>query len=260
MDNPVRLHWLDPRDPDQPFPSPHRAMRDPNGLLAIGGDLSVQRLVRAYSAGIFPWYNPNEPILWWCPDPRAVLAPDGFHVSHSLAKAIPRADYAVTLDSDFASVLDGCSGSRRGSSHGTWLGPDMKQAYRELHAHGYAHSVEVWREGQLIGGLYGIAIGAAFFGESMFSHASDASKLALYWLCRQLQAWRFGLIDCQIASAHLKTLGAVDISRERFLSQLPALTRAGGRTGRWHFELAEAPSARRHRPSLLGEPSPGKSL
>jgi leucyl/phenylalanyl-tRNA--protein transferase len=225
-------------------------MRDPNGLLAIGGDLSVQRLIRAYSAGVFPWYNPNEPILWWCPDPRAVLAPADFHISHSLDKAIRRDNYAVTLDADFSAVLDGCSGSRRGGSHGTWLGPDMKRAYLELHECGHAHSVEVWREGALIGGLYGVAVGGAFFGESMFSRATDASKLALYWLCRQLQAWDFGMVDCQIASSHLKTLGAVDVSRERFLLALAPLVARAGRTGRWHFELDDAPYDHRHAPGV----------
>lgn len=249
MDNPIRLHWLDPRDPGQPFPPPHKAMREPNGLLAIGGDLSVQRLLRAYASGIFPWYNPNEPILWWCPDPRAVLAPGDFHVSHSLAKAIRRHDYAVTLDLDFTSVLDGCAGSRRGGGHGTWLGPEMKAAYLELHGCGHAHSVEVWRDGDLIGGLYGIAVGRVFFGESMFSRATDASKLALYWLCRQLASWEFGMVDCQIASNHLKTLGAVDISRERFLTRLRRLVQEAGRTGLWRFDLAEVPNARPHRPA-----------
>lgn len=245
MDNPVRLHWLDPRDPNQPFPAPNRAMRDPNGLLAIGGDLSVPRLMRAYSGGIFPWYNPNEPILWWCPDPRAVLAPDDFHVSHSLEKRIRKPDYAVSLDRAFADVLDGCTGSRRGS-HGTWLGPDMKRAYLELFAAGHAHSAEVWRDGRLVGGLYGVALGRVFFGESMFSTATDGSKLALYWLCRQLKAWSFELIDCQIASQHLRTLGAAEIPRERFLSRLRTALQHPSRTGTWKYEI-EVPDDPQHR-------------
>ncbi len=252
MDNPVRLHWLDPRDPNQAFPPPQKAMRDPNGLLAIGGDLSVPRLIRAYSSGIFPWYNPNEPILWWCPDPRAVLEPGEFHVSRSLAKKLRKADYAVTLDHAFADVLEACTAAR-GGSHGTWLGPDMKRAYRELREHGIAHSAEVWRNGRLIGGLYGVALGRAFFGESMFSIETDGSKIALYWLCRQLQAWGFELIDCQIASEHLQTLGAVEIPRERFLTRLRQAMLQAGRSGDWRYEIA-APDERRHRSELAGAP------
>ena len=248
MDNPVRLHWLDPRDPNQPFPPPHRAMRDPNGLLAIGGDLSLTRMIRAYSAGIFPWYNPNEPILWWCPDPRAVLDPAEFHVSHSLAKRLKRADYAVTLDSAYEAVLQACSGPRRGG-HGTWLGPDMKHAYLDLHEHGFAHSVEVWSGGELVGGLYGVALGRAFFGESMFSTQADASKIALYYLSLQLHAWSFALIDCQVTSAHLKSLGAVEIPRERFLLRLRQALQDVGRVGGWRFDIA-VPDERRHRPLL----------
>lgn len=246
MDNPIRLHWLDPRDPTQAFPPVHMAMREPNGLLAIGGDLSVTRLIRAYSAGIFPWYNPDEPILWWSPDPRAVLMPGGMHVTRSLAKTLRRADYAVTLDRTFTDVLAGCAGPRL-TGGGTWLGSDMRNAYLRLHELGYAHSVEVWRDHQLIGGLYGVAIGRAFFGESMFSRASDGSKIGLYWLCEQLRAWNFQLIDCQVASTHLRTLGAQDLSRERFLNLLrPALT-LGGRTGRWVFDIAR-PELRAHLP------------
>ena len=249
MDNPIRLHWLDPRDPQQAFPPVHLAMRDPNGLLAIGGDLSSQRLLRAYAQGIFPWYNPNEPILWWCPDPRAVLVPGEFHVSHSLAKRLRKADFAVTLDSAFEAVLEACS-APRSHTGGTWLGAEMKQAYRELHARGFAHSAEVWQEGKLVGGLYGVALGRAYFGESMFSRADDASKIALYYLSQQLAAWDFCLIDCQIVSNHLKTLGAVDIPRERFLLQLRQALQHSGRTGQWGFEI-EVPGERRHRPQFV---------
>lgn len=247
MDNPIRLHWLDPRDPQQPFPPAHQAMRDPNGLLAIGGDLSVARLIRAYSAGIFPWYNPDEPILWWSPDPRAVLVPEALKVSRSLSKSIRREDYAVTLDLAFARVLLECSGPRT-HSRGTWLGPEMREAYEELHACGYAHSVEVWRAGELIGGLYGVALGRVYFGESMFSRADDASKIGLYWLCRQLQAWNFPLIDCQVGSAHLRSLGAQDVSRERFINLLRVAVDLPPRTGRWRFDLA-VPTSREHAPA-----------
>lgn len=244
MDNPIRLHWLDPRDPQQPFPPAHLAMRDPNGLLAIGGDLSVPRLIRAYSAGVFPWYNPDEPILWWSPDPRAVLMPDSMHVSHSLEKSIRRTDYALSLDTHFSEVLAQCSGPRA-RSRGTWLGTEMREAYAQLHQRGYAHSVEVWRGGELIGGLYGVALGRVFFGESMFSRASDASKLALYWLSQQLQAWKFSLIDCQVGSPHLKSLGAVDVSRERFLNLLRIAVQQPARTGLWRFDIA-VPGSREH--------------
>ncbi len=247
MDNPIRLHWLDPRDPQQPFPPAHLAMRDPNGLLAIGGDLSVARLIRAYSQGIFPWYNPDEPILWWSPDPRAVLIPTEMRVSRSLDKSVRRGNYGVSLDLAFDEVLNECSGPRS-RSRGTWLGSEMRDAYAELHARGYAHSVEVWRDGALIGGLYGVALGRVFFGESMFSRASDASKLALYWLGQQLITWGFDLIDCQVGSAHLKSLGAIDVSRERFLNLLRVAVASPPRTGQWRFDIA-LPVAREHLPA-----------
>lgn len=247
MDNPIRLHWLDPRDPHQPFPPPHLAMRDPNGLLAIGGDLAIPRLLRAYSQGIFPWYNPDEPILWWCPDPRAVLRPDGMLVSRSLRKSIRRDDYTVTLDSAFGKVLDGCAGSRS-KSRGTWLGSDMRLAYLELHRQGHAHSVEIWRDGALIGGLYGVAVGRIFFGESMFSRATDASKIALYFLCKQLKAWNFDLIDCQISSTHLLTLGAHEVTREDFLARLALAVRHTGSVARWAFDIP-MPATTHHLPS-----------
>jgi leucyl/phenylalanyl-tRNA--protein transferase len=236
MDNPIRLHWLDPRDPHQSFPPPHLAMRDPNGLLAIGGDLAIPRLLRAYSQGIFPWYNPDEPILWWCPDPRSVLRPDGLLISRSLRKNIRRADYAATLDSAFSKVLDGCAGLRS-KSRGTWLGSDMRAAYMELHRQGHAHSVEIWRNGELVGGLYGVAVGRMFFGESMFARVTDASKIALYYLCEQLRAWNFDLIDCQISSAHLVTLGAQEVDREDFLVRLAAAVRRPGYVTRWAFDI-----------------------
>lgn len=244
MDNPIRLHWLDPRDPQQPFPPAHLAMRDPNGLLAIGGDLSVPRLIRAYSAGIFPWYNPDEPILWWSPDPRAVLYPEQMRITRSLGKSIRRQDYAVTLDHAFDAVLTQCAGVRR-RSRGTWLGDDMREAYGRLHALGYAHSVEIWRDGLLIGGLYGVALGRVFFGESMFSRQPDSSKIALHWLCQQLQVWRFPLIDCQVGSPHLQSLGAVEVSRERFLNLLRTAVSSPPRTGHWNFDLP-VPAGREH--------------
>lgn len=247
MDNPIRLHWLDPRNPHQPFPPVHLAMRDPNGLLAIGGDLSMPRLIRAYSQGIFPWFNPDEPILWWCPDPRAALAPADLHVSHSLRKRIRKQDYAVTMDHSFADVLEACSATRA-HSRGTWLGADMKRAYIQLHLNGHCHSVEIWRQGQLIGGLYGIALGRVFFGESMFSRADDASKLAFNFLCEQLKAWRFEMIDCQVSSAHLLTLGAQEIPRQQFLERMYRAIAQPGNPGLWQFEIA-VPSSIEHLPA-----------
>lgn len=244
MESPIRLHWLDPRNPHQPFPPVHLAMRDPNGLLAIGGDLSTTRLLRAYRQGIFPWYNPDEPILWWCPDPRTILLPDSMHVSHSLGKVLRRGDYAVSIDRAFHRVLDACAGTRS-KSHGTWLGDDMRLAYHELFTHGNAHSVEVWRNGELIGGLYGVALGRVFFGESMFSRASDGSKIALYWLCQQLRRWQFELIDCQVSSAHLLSLGAVEVPRQQFLQRLSLAVHATAPTTAWRFDI-EVPADTRH--------------
>lgn len=256
MDNPIRLHWLDPRNPRQPFPPAHLAMRDPNGLLAIGGDLSVTRLLRAYSEGIFPWYNPDEPILWWCPDPRAVLIPSQFHLSRSLARRLRKRDYAVTLNAAFGTVLERCAAPRMrgprakpgGSAHGTWLGLEMKQAYEELQLRGHAQSLEVWQRGELVGGIYGVSLGRVFYGESMFSAMPDGSKIALYYLCRQLEAWNYDLLDCQIASPHLATLGAVELARPEFLQRLHAATAAPGRDGRWRMEI-DVPAAAEHLPA-----------
>lgn len=233
-----RLHWLDPRQPGQAFPDPSFALPDPNGLLAIGGDLSVTRLLNAYREGIFPWFNPDEPILWWSPDPRCVFVPTQVHISHSLAKGIRRADYAVSFNLAFAETLEACAGPRR-AGRGTWLGPEMRAAYRMLHRLGVAHSVEVWRKGELIGGLYGISLGRVFFGESMFSRETDASKLALVHLAQQLATWGFPLIDCQVASPHLMRLGAETLRREDFrnVSRAAQLLPA---PGHWQFDAAHA--------------------
>lgn len=231
----LSLYWLDPRNPREPFPPGEHALRDPDGLLAVGGDLSVSRLLQAYRHGIFPWFNPDEPILWWTPNPRAVIYPAQLHVSRSLRRAANREDYAVTLDRAFLQVVESCAERR---SEGTWLGPAMRQAYTELFRRGYAHSIEVWRQGELIGGLYGIGLGKVFFGESMFSRASNGSKLAMLWLCRQLQAWQFALLDCQVASPHLERMGISRISREKFENILAS---AIGDTlppgGSWSFDI-----------------------
>lgn len=248
MDNPIRLYWLDPHNPRQPFPPAYLALREPNGLLAIGGDLSFPRLISAYSHGIFPWFNPDEPILWWCPDPRAVFSPAQFHVSRRLARCVRKQDYAVTFNTAFRAVLDACA-APRARGRGTWLGPQMQRAYHDLHQRGYAQSVEVWRLGTLVGGLYGVSLGRAFFAESMFSRADNGSKMALYYLCRQLAAWNFDLVDCQIASPHLLSLGAVELPRERFLTQLQTAVSGAGRPELWRFEI-DVPADRLH----LGQP------
>ena len=248
MDNPVRLHWLDPRKPDQPFPDPEAAMAEPNGLLAIGGDLSAARLVRAYSRGIFPWYNPDEPILWWCPNPRAVLIPHQFHASRSLQRQIRRAEFAVTLNHALSDVLEACAAPRN-RQRGTWLGPDMRRAYLDLHAAGVCQSVEIWQHGQLIGGLYGVSLGRCFFGESMFSRATGGSKLALYYLAKQLAAWKFELIDCQVSSMHLKSLGATELPRSQFLQQLDSSVRRIGKAGLWTLDI-NAPASPNHLPAV----------
>lgn len=242
---PPRLHWLDPRNPQEPFPPVEQALSDPNGLLAIGGDLSIHRLLQAYQKGIFPWFNPDEPILWWAPDPRAVFIPEDIHISRSLNKALRREDYAVSLDRAFASVIRACSEQRK---EGTWLGGNMQLAYLELYRRGHAHSVEVWRAGDLVGGLYGVAIGRIFFGESMFSRADNASKLGLVWLCRQLAAWGFPLVDCQVASPHLETLGARQLPRAQFQACLRQHGDLADHVpGSWRFDL-QVPDGADHRP------------
>lgn len=216
-----RLVWLDPSDPAQPFPDPERAMDEPNGLLAAGGCLDPRRLLLAYACGIFPWYDTDTPILWWSPDPRTVLFPEAVHLSRSLRKTLRRASFSCSLDREFGAVIEQC-GAPRSYSHDTWITPEMQTAYRHLHTMGFAHSVEVRRDGQLVGGLYGVALGRLFFGESMFSRVSDASKVALVCLCAHLRHWRFTAIDCQLPTAHLHRLGAIDLPRQRFLRLLTA--------------------------------------
>ncbi|WP_353220954.1 leucyl/phenylalanyl-tRNA--protein transferase [Salinisphaera sp. S4-8] len=240
----LRVYWLDPNTPDGAFPDPELALDEPNGLLAMGGDLSPQRLRRAYAQGIFPWYNPDESILWWCPNPRTVFETDAIHISRRLKRTLAKADYAVTLDEDFNSVISSCAGLRAGNP-GTWLGPEMRAAYAKLHALGNAHSIEVWREGALIGGLYGVALGRMFFGESMFSRESDASKIALVWLARQLHAWGFPLLDGQVGSEHLYRMGAIDLPRSKFLKRVRHAIEKPGPRGPWQFDI-EVPAEPHH--------------
>ena len=200
---------------DEPFPPLDEALETPNGLLCAGGDLSVERLVSAYGHGIFPWFSEGEPILWWSPNPRMVLFPDELKVSRSLRKRVDHGTYELRVDTAFRRVMQECARPRSGQS-GTWIVPAMIDAYTRLHDIGLAHSVESWREGRLVGGLYGVALGRVFFGESMFSRSPDASKVALVELVRRLKAKRFRLIDCQQATAHLASLGAREIPRSRF--------------------------------------------
>lgn len=214
-----RLVWLDPGNPAQPFPDPEQALSEPNGLLAAGGCLEPRRLLLAYSRGIFPWYDAETPILWWSPDPRTVLFPEALHLSRSLRKTLRRSRFSCSLDRRFDAVIAQC-GAPRSYSVDTWITPEMRTAYRQLHTLGFAHSVEVWQADQLVGGLYGVALGRVFFGESMFSRVSDASKVALACLCAHLQHWRFAAIDCQLPTAHLHRLGAIDVPRQAFLRLL----------------------------------------
>ena len=217
------------------FPPLERALDEPNGLLAAGGDLSAGRLLAAYRRGIFPWFSAGEPILWWSPDPRMVLYPAEIRVSRSLRKALRRDDYEIRVDTAFGAVMRACA-EPRPQQAGTWIVPAMVSAYSALHAQGYAHSVETWREGLLVGGLYGVAIGRVFFGESMFARVTDASKLALVHLARQLGRWRFGIIDCQMRTAHLASLGAREIARARFSRELQQLVNYPAEPGTWTFD------------------------
>ena len=223
---------------DLSFPPVERA--SPDGLVAIGGDLRPERLLEAYRHGIFPWYNEDQPILWWSPDPRAVLLPDKLHVSRRLQRTIRRGRYRLTLDTCFMDVVIQCAGPRpQYPEGGTWITPAMAEAYKTLHELGYAHSVESWEGERLVGGVYGVAIGGAFFGESMFSRAPDASKIALVTLIRQLQAWGFTLFDSQQPSPHVMRLGAEEIPRREFIKRLRAAIALPGRQGRWQFDRAD---------------------
>jgi len=211
------LFSLDGTDPDTPFPPASMAETDPDGLLAIGGDLSETRLLNAYRAGIFPWFSENQPLLWWSPDPRTLLFPDRLHVSRSLRKTLRRKTFHVTFDTAFEQVIRQCAIMPRNGQKGTWITSEMQQAYCALHRHGHAHSVEVWHGDELAGGLYGVAIGAAFYGESMFSRRRDASKIALVKLVDKLAAAGFLFIDCQVVTGHLLSLGAETVDRSSFL-------------------------------------------
>ena len=223
------IPWLRPGDPPDAFPAVETALTDPDGLLCAGGDLSPARLLAAYRRGIFPWFSAGQPILWWSPDPRTVLYPAEFKVSRSLAKIIRNRGYAVSADRAFAEVMAHCADQRL-RPEGTWISPQMRGAYQRLHELGHAHSYETWEGDRLVGGLYGVAMGAAFFGESMFSLERDASKVALAALVRDMIEREGRLIDCQVASAHLESLGARSIPRRQFVRELAeAVKEAPGR-------------------------------
>ena len=217
-----------------PFPPVEKALRSPDGLLAAGGDLSASRLLEAYRHGIFPWFNPGEPVLWWSPDPRMVLAPGEFRISRSLSRVLRNKIFDVRTDTAFEQVMRGCAAPRYGHS-GTWIHEDMIAAYCALHRQGYAHSVEVWMDGKLSGGLYGVSIGLMFYGESMFSRVSNASKVALAYLAGQLERRHFGMIDCQMKTPHLASLGAREIPRSEFIAKMQELVHCAPITD-WRFD------------------------
>lgn len=212
-------------DHDTPFPSPELALNEPNGLLAIGGDLSAGRLLDAYHRGIFPWYSKGEPVLWWSPHPRMVLFPEQLRISDSLTKRLKKQDYEIRFDSSFRNVMEACADTPRQGQAGTWITGDMINGYCDLHKLGLAHSVETWVDGRLAGGLYGVAIGRMFFGESMFHHVRDASKIAFVHLVQHLQQKDFGMIDCQMKTEHLARFGAREIPRPEFIQRLSELVK-----------------------------------
>lgn len=230
------IPWLTPHPL---FPPLDTALTEPNGLLAAGGDLSPQRLIEAYRSGIFPWFNEGEPILWWSPDPRMVLLPGEFKISRSLGKILKKGNYEIHIDSAFSQVMQACAAPRKGRA-GTWIHPQMISAYTTLHQMGLAHSVETWVDGELAGGLYGVAQGKVFFGESMFSRTPNASKIALVYLVNQLQRWDFGMIDCQMKTSHLASFGAREIPRAEFSQRLRELVNYPGRIEKWCFEHESA--------------------
>jgi leucyl/phenylalanyl-tRNA--protein transferase len=226
------IPWLEAEDP---FPPVTRALREPNGLLAAGADLSVARLTEAYRRGIFPWYGAGQPLLWWSPNPRMVLFPPELRLSRSLRKRLRRRDYVIRCDSAFDAAVRACAAPRAGQS-GTWITEEMIAAYGALHCHGFAHSVETWIDDDLVGGLYGVALGRMFYGESMFARATDASKIALAHLVKQLARWNFGMIDCQMQTAHLASFGAREIPRAEFTRSLRELVNYPQSPAVWRFD------------------------
>jgi leucyl/phenylalanyl-tRNA---protein transferase len=226
------IPWLRPEHPPEAFPPVEEALQEPNGLLCVGGDLSVERLLEAYRRGIFPWFSAGQPILWWSPDPRTVLYPGEFKVARSLAKTLRNRGFRTTVDQAFEQVMERCADPAL-RPEGTWISPQMHAAYRRLHELDYAHSFETWEGDQLVGGLYGVALGRVFFGESMFSVARDASKVALHALVQASLAQNVRLIDCQVESEHLRSLGARSVPRREFMRELAAATRESPPGASW---------------------------
>ncbi len=224
-----------------PFPDAADATQE--GLLAYGGDLAPERLIAAYAQGVFPWYD-ADPILWFTPDPRVVIRPEALRVNRTLRKNLRRRRFRVELDTAFREVIEACADAERPEQDGTWINPDMIEAYCELHRLGFAHSVEAWRGGALVGGVYGVSLGRAFFGESMFARESDASKVAFVHLIRQIQAWDFAFLDCQAPTEHTERLGAEAWPRERFLAELAAALEHPTRLGAWRFDRDWSPDVR----------------
>jgi len=218
--------------PDSPFPPTSDALESPNGLLAWGGDLHPQRLLEAYRAGIFPWFSEGQPVLWWSPAPRCVIFPDQVYLSKRTRRRYNSGVFRLSADAAFDEVMAGCAAPRR-DGPGTWITPDMRRAYSKLHRMGHAHSLEAWQGDRLCGGIYGLALGSVFFAESMFSRSSDASKIALVALCRQLDAWGFGMLDCQVGNPHLFRMGACQLGREAFEEWLQQLVNQARDIGSW---------------------------
>ncbi len=225
---------------DLVFPPPRLANED--GVVAVGGDCSPERLLLAYRHGIFPWPVEGFPLLWFSPDPRCVLPPDEVHVARSLRKELRKTSLRVTTDQAFGRVIDLCAAVARPGQTGTWITPELREGYVELHARGFAHSVEAWDGEDLVGGLYGVSLGAGFFGESMFARVANASKVAFVTLLAQLTQWGFELVDCQVKTAHLERFGAREVPRDDFLAQLPQLLEAPTRRGSWEIEVTPATS------------------
>lgn len=247
---PPRPHLLPP-SPDAPFPPAEDALAEPDGLLAVGGDLSPQRLLNAYAGGIFPWFSQGQPILWWSPDPRTLFRTDGVRLGSRFRRSLRRSDWHVGADTRFAAVIDACAQTPRPGQDGTWITPEMRDAYLALHRLGYAHSVEVLDGDTLVGGLYGVAIGRAFFGESMFSGRSGGSKVALAALAHRLRQWGWPLIDAQVENPHLLGLGAESWPRARFLAQVRELAGQPEPVGSWTARFGELPA------TALALPGPG---
>lgn len=213
------LVWIPEDAPADSFPPAAQALEQPNGLLCAGGDLSLERLITAYQQGIFPWYGEDEPLLWWSPNPRTLISCESFHLSRSMRRFLKQHPYRLSIDENFSAVIQACA-APRATSPETWIVAEMHEAYCALHEAGYAHSLEVWQDNDLVGGIYGVNVGAAFCGESMFSRRTNTSKLALWSLLQQLKRWQIELFDCQLWNQHLGSLGAYEVSREDYLQQL----------------------------------------